>query len=341
MLLERTPELEGTRAERARPLLIAMAAFTFLILVFFLNPDFLGSGFRRIVHLEGNDYDAVQLTELELPPPIPIRPPDTPAKPLVEPPPVVNPSVVETPPPPPPPPPTPPPPNHVITPDDILAPGARPDGQTQASRGDTAEPLRQGGGNSVEPQAAAPPPSPPKPAPSPAPANPAPAPAPNKSPGPLTLPNLRDQVNRNLDQSLRNQTRGGLGGATMGPKTGKADAPNGQNFSADGGYQILSDTKGYDFGPYMNQVLNRVRSNWLIPTAAEFGKRGRVIIDFVIQKNGDVFNCHIISVSGDSTLDGAAKAAIDKSNPFQKLPPGFSGDELVLRFAFYYNMQVE
>ena len=33
--------------------------------------------------------------------------------------------------------------------------------------------------------------------------------------------------------------------------------------------------------------------------------------------------------------------AIDKSNPFQKLPPGFSGDELVLRFAFYYNMQVE
>jgi TonB family protein len=127
----------------------------------------------------------------------------------------------------------------------------------------------------------------------------------------------------------------------MGPKNGRADAPNGQNFSADGGYQILSDTKGYDFGPYMNQVLNRVRSNWLIPTAAEFGKRGRVIIDFVIQKNGDVFNCHIISVSGDSTLDGAAKAAIDKSNPFQRLPPGFSGDELVLRFAFYYNMQVE
>jgi hypothetical protein len=73
MLLERTPELEGTRAERARPLFIAMAAFSFLILVFFLNPDFLGSGFRRIVHLEGNDYDAIQLTELELPPPIPIR----------------------------------------------------------------------------------------------------------------------------------------------------------------------------------------------------------------------------------------------------------------------------
>ncbi len=336
MLLERTPDLEETRAERARPLLIAMAAFSFLILVFFLNPDFLGSGFRRVVRLEGNDYDTVQLTELELPPPIPVRPPDTPVKPLVEPPPVVKPPVVETPPPPPP---APPPPAHAITPDDILAPGARPDGQTQASRGDTTEPLRQGGGNPGESQAAAPPPSPPKPSPNPAPVSP--APAPNNNTGPLTLPNLAQQANRNFDQSLRNQTRGGLGGATMGPKTGKADAPNGQNYSADGGYQILSDTKGYDFGPYMNQVLNRVRSNWLIPTAAEFGKRGRVVIDFVIQKNGDVFNCHIISISGDTTLDGAAKAAIDKSNPFQKLPPGFTGDELVLRFAFYYNMQVE
>src|SRR5262249_34491989 len=152
---------------------------------------------------------------------------------------------------------------------------------------------------------AAPPPSPPKPAPSPAPV--APTPAPNKPSGSLTLPNLAQQANRNIDQALRNSSRGGPGGATMGPKTGRADAPNGQNYSADGGVQILSDTKGDDFGPYMNQVLNRVRSNWLIPTAAEFGKRGRVVIDFVIQKNGDVYNCHIISVSGDSTLDGAAK----------------------------------
>jgi TonB family protein len=338
MLLERTPELEETRADRARPWFIAVAAFSFLILLFFLNPDFLGSGLKRVVRLEGNDYDTIQMTELQLPPALPVRPSEPPAKPLVAPPPVERPPTVEAPPPPPPPP---PPPTHVITPDDVLAPGARPDGQTQASRGSTSEPMRQGGGVSSEtasPPAAAPPPSPPKPAANSAPVNPAPTPGILNG---LNIPNLAQQLNKNMDQAIKNQTRGGLGGPTMGAKTGRADAPNGQNFSADGGYQILSDTKGYDFGSYMNQVLNRVRSNWLIPTAAEFGKRGLVVIDFVIQKNGDVFNCHIISVSGDSTLDGAAKASIDKSNPFQKLPPGFSGDELVLRFAFYYNMQVQ
>src|SRR5205085_8883629 len=114
--------------------------------------------------------------------------------------------------------------------------------------------------------------------------------APNNNPNAIVLPNLAQQANRNIDQTLRNQARGGgLGGPTMGAKTGRADAPNAQNFSADGGFQILSDRKGYDFGPYMNQVLNRIRSNWLIPTAAEFGKRGRVVIDFVIQKSGDVY----------------------------------------------------
>jgi TonB family protein len=127
----------------------------------------------------------------------------------------------------------------------------------------------------------------------------------------------------------------------MGPKTGRSNAPNGQNFSADGGVQILSDTKGYDFGPYMNQVLNKVRNNWSIPDLARFGARGRVVIDFTITKNGDVVDCHIISESGERSLDGAAKSAIDSSNPFQRLPSGFSGNELQLRFGFYYNIPVE
>ena len=25
---------------------------------------------------------------------------------------------------------------------------------------------------------------------------------------------------------------------------------------------ILSDTRGFDFGPYINQVVNRIRANW-------------------------------------------------------------------------------
>jgi outer membrane biosynthesis protein TonB len=65
------------------------------------------------------------------------------------------------------------------------------------------------------------------------------------------------------------------------------------------------------------------------------------VIDFTIAKNGDIVNCHIISESGERSLDLSAKAAIDLSNPFQRLPSGFSGDELQLRFGFYYNIPVE
>ena len=44
--------------------------------------------------------------------------------------------------------------------------------------------------------------------------------------------------------------------------------------------RFFPDTKGYDFGPYMNQVVNRVRYNWysLIPESARLGKKGRVVI---------------------------------------------------------------
>jgi TonB family protein len=66
-----------------------------------------------------------------------------------------------------------------------------------------------------------------------------------------------------------------------------------------------------------------------------------VIIDFTITKNGDVVDCHIVDQSGERSLDGAAKAAIDISNPFQRLPSGFVGNELQLRFAFYYNIPIE
>jgi TonB family protein len=62
---------------------------------------------------------------------------------------------------------------------------------------------------------------------------------------------------------------------------------------------------------------------------------------FTILKNGNVADCQIFEGSGDRSLDGAAKAAIDISNPFQKLPAGFTGNDLQLRFGFYYNIPIE
>src|SRR6185295_7013939 len=109
----------------------------------------------------------------------------------------------------------------------------------------------------------------------------------------------------------------------QGPRTGVPGGQEEPNFSTEEP-TILSDTKGYDFGPYMNDVVNRVRYNWynLIPEIARLGKKGRVVITFTITKNGNIDNPQIRANSGTDPLDRAAFGAITASNPFRRLPDG-------------------
>lgn len=104
---------------------------------------------------------------------------------------------------------------------------------------------------------------------------------------------------------------------------------------------ILSDTRGVDFGPYLERILHSVRMNWynLIPEVARppLMKRGRVSIEFAILKNGQVAGMRLAGQSGDISLDRAAWGGITASNPFPPLPSEFNGEYLALRFHFYYN----
>lgn len=105
-----------------------------------------------------------------------------------------------------------------------------------------------------------------------------------------------------------------------------------------GALDILSDTQGVDFGPYLQRILQNVRENWyhLIPESVEM-KKGKLAIEFAIMKNGDVQGLRIVAPSGDIALDRPAYGAITASNPFPPLPNDFTGPYLALRFRFYYN----
>jgi TonB family protein len=105
-----------------------------------------------------------------------------------------------------------------------------------------------------------------------------------------------------------------------------------------GNLEILSDTMGVDFGPYLQRVLHDVRENWYvaIPPSAEM-KHGNLIIEFAITKDGKVAGMKLVAGSGDVPLDRAAWAGIVGSNPFPPLPTEFAGQYLALRFRFYYN----
>ena len=108
-----------------------------------------------------------------------------------------------------------------------------------------------------------------------------------------------------------------------------------------GPMDVLNDTQGVDFSPYLSRVLHDVRENWyrLIPEAARppLMKRGKVSIEFAILKDGRVAGMKLSGSSDDVALDRAAWGGITASNPFPPLPNEFTGQYLALRFHFYYN----
>ncbi len=106
-----------------------------------------------------------------------------------------------------------------------------------------------------------------------------------------------------------------------------------------GPLEILSDTQGVDFGPYLQRILQDVKDNWYraIPESALMGKKGKLAIEFAITRNGQVAGMKLVATSGDDPLDRAAWAGITASNPFPPLPGEFTGPYLALRFRFYYN----
>ena len=101
---------------------------------------------------------------------------------------------------------------------------------------------------------------------------------------------------------------------------------------------ILSDTQGVDFNAYLQRIVGTVRESWyhLIPESVEH-KKGKLAIEFAIEKDGKVANMHLAATSGDMAMDRPAWVSIAGSNPFPALPKEFTGPYLALCIHFYYN----
>lgn len=141
-----------------------------------------------------------------------------------------------------------------------------------------------------------------------------------------------------IDQAARAaaQNRGGYGGegGDFGLTQGKAGTM--------GPLEVLTDTMGVDFNPYLSRVLHEVKEHWyeLIPESASI-KRGKVVLEFAILKDGSVAGLKVVGSSGDTALDRPAYGSITGSNPFPPLPREFTGPYLGLRFSYYYNLNLD
>jgi outer membrane biosynthesis protein TonB len=156
---------------------------------------------------------------------------------------------------------------------------------------------------------------------------------PKNSPGRAIQDSMRDAAKMNAPRPIGGDgpipTRGAQGGGGRG--------------SVGAGIEMLTPTEGVDFNDYLARVYQSVKRNWfaVMPASVELGDKGVVSLQFRIMKNGGVPDGEPVKVfgSGKEPLDRAAISSIRASNPFEPLPPPFSGPYIELRFTYYYNLQ--
>jgi hypothetical protein len=156
---------------------------------------------------------------------------------------------------------------------------------------------------------------------------------PKNSPGRAIQDSMRDAAKMSAPRPIGGDgpipTRGAPGGGGRG--------------SVGAGIEMLTPTEGVDFNDYLARVYQSVKRNWfaVMPASVELGDKGVVSLQFRIMKNGGVPDGEPVKVfgSGKEPLDRAAISSIRTSNPFEPLPPAFSGPYIELRFTYYYNLQ--
>ena len=155
-------------------------------------------------------------------------------------------------------------------------------------------------------------------------------------------PNFRSGSPNNPNEQLQQEMRQAMQGR------GQFGGDNGAGLPAEhpginSGVEVLSDTMGWDYGPYVQRVVWDTEHAWwpIIPESARppLDKQGKVMIRFKIFPDGSVRDMVLEGPSGDVALDRAAWAGITGAAPFPPIPRVFKGPFLELRFYFLYNIR--
>jgi hypothetical protein len=160
----------------------------------------------------------------------------------------------------------------------------------------------------------------------------------------LLLP--KSSLGHSLQDSIRESAKmnapSAVGGGGQVPSNSGLPGAGGQA-SAYGAMEMLTPTEGVDFNDYLHRVYITVKRNWfsVMPESVRLGDKGVVSLQFKIMRNGSVPDGEPVRLagSGKEPLDRAAVSSIRASNPFEPLPPQFSGPYIELRFTYYYNLQ--
>ena len=121
------------------------------------------------------------------------------------------------------------------------------------------------------------------------------------------------------------------------------ESPQESKSTSVGEIEILSDTKGLDFGPYIFAMKPKNTAPLVCADAAnrqaQTFKSGESVVTFGVMPDGKVEGLRFVRSSGIIALDRAAYGAVSYSTPFNELPLAFPGKYLLLRTTFHYNLK--
>jgi TonB family protein len=160
------------------------------------------------------------------------------------------------------------------------------------------------------------------------------------TPQPSTRPNFNTgrSANDDMQQAMQgSQSAGddrsvGIKGSNRGTGVGS-------------GAEILSDTQGVNFQPYLQRIIRLIYQQWipLLPEEARppLNKRGTSQIRFTINPDGTIAAMHLDGSSHDDALNRAAWGSITGVGQFPPLPKQFHGPNLELRIHYLVNQDTE
>ena len=163
------------------------------------------------------------------------------------------------------------------------------------------------------------------------------APAPSVTPTRPSFGNPNTSA-RDMVQQATRAPRGG-GGLTMGNGT---NGP-GEHRGLGTGVDILSDTEGVDFNPYLQKIMREIYETWLplIPEEARppLNKQGETQIRFIILPDGRIGGMALEGSTHDDAINKSCWGSITGVGQFPPLPNQFHGPKLELRVRYLVNKE--
>ncbi len=144
-----------------------------------------------------------------------------------------------------------------------------------------------------------------------------------------------DAIRQAAQQASENRGQGGDYGANIPVAHGGLNT----------GVDVLSDTMGVNFGPYLQKILREIKATWLplIPEEARppLNKQGETLIRFTILPDGRIGSMSLDGSTHDDAINKSAWGSITGVGQFPPLPNEFHGPNLELRIHYLVNKNPE